>query len=42
MLAQIDHNGPNLTLLTLKITFRVLRTFHILGKDWFYTEEATW
>ena len=41
ILAEIDHKGPNWTFLTLKMTFRVISYFHILGQDWFHNKEAT-
>ena len=36
ILAQI---GPNWTLLTVKITFRVIPHLSYLGEDWFHTKE---
>ena len=37
MLAQIDHKGPNLTFLTLKMTFRVTSDLsYLLGQDSFH------
>ena len=40
ILPEIDHEGPNMTLVTLKMTFKPI-PFYILGQHWFHNKEAT-
>ena len=37
---EIDHKGPNWTFLTLKMIFRVIPNFHILGHDWIHNKKV--